>query len=75
LLVGDLVGSSSGPHGVVPVTTIEWMVDDDLALGEELDVGPTDAVVLDLLVLQPVLCRDDVEGFAHAILSAVCPAT
>jgi hypothetical protein len=51
-----------GPGRIVPVPAVEGVVNDHLSPGEELDVGTAHAPVLDLLVLDVVIDRDDVKG-------------
>ena len=41
-------------------------MDDHLALREELGVRTADARLLDLLVIAPIVDRDNVDGLAHA---------
>jgi hypothetical protein len=48
------------------MSAVEGVMDDHLALGEELGVWTADARVLDLLVIAPIVDRDDMEGLAHA---------
>ena len=48
------------------MSAVEGVMDDHLALEEELGVWTADARVLDLLVIAPIVDRDDVEGFPHA---------
>ena len=48
------------------MSAIEGVMDDYLALEEELGVRTAHARVLDLFVIAPIVERDDVEGFPHA---------
>lgn len=48
------------------MAAVECVMDDHLALSEELGVRTAYARVLDLLVAAPIIDRDNMEGFAHA---------
>ena len=48
------------------MSAVEGVMDDHLALEEELGVWTAHARVLDLFMIAPIVDRDDVEGFPHA---------
>jgi hypothetical protein len=67
LLLRDLVGAATSPGRIGAVSSIERVVNDDLAPLEELDMWSADTLVLDLFVVEPVLRRNDVEGLSHEL--------